>query len=202
MIYCYNLVGSQSTILIIETGRTGFQLILKKGKKIMSDQTSKNLKEAFAGESQANRTYLAFAMKAEEEGFSNLARLFRAVAESETIHAINHLKALDGIGSSLENVESALKGETDEFTGMYPMFIDQAKRDANNDAFKSFFWAQEAERVHADLYQKAADSIKQGKDVALGELYVCEVCGNTVEGTPPDKCPICGEPGEKYSLRT
>jgi rubrerythrin len=167
----------------------------------MSDQTTKNLQEAFAGESQANRMYLAFAEKAEEEGFSNLARLFRAVAESETIHAHNHLKCLNGVKSSLENVEAACKGETDEFTGMYPMFIDQAKRDANNDAFKSFFWAQEAERVHAELYQKAIDSLKQGQDPQLGDVHVCSVCGNTIEGELPDKCPVCGEGKDKYVLQ-
>jgi rubrerythrin len=168
----------------------------------MSDQTTKNLKEAFAGESQANRMYLAFARTADEEGFTNLARLFRAVAESETIHALNHFKCLNGLKSSIENVEAAFKGETDEFTAMYPMFIDQAKRDANNDAFKSFYWAQEAERVHAEFYQKAMEALQQEKDVQLGDIYVCEVCGNTVEGDPPEKCPVCGEGRDKYLLRT
>ena len=164
----------------------------------MADQTLKNLKEAFAGESQANRRYIAFAQKAEEEGFKNLARLFRAVAESETIHAINHLKCMDVIKSSIENVEDAFKGETDECTSMYPMFIDQAKRDTNNDAFKSFFWANEAERVHADFYEKAMAALKQGQDVQVGDIRVCSVCGNTVEGEVPDKCPVCGEGRDKY----
>jgi rubrerythrin len=164
----------------------------------MADQTLKNLKEAFAGESQANRRYVAFAQKAEEEGFKNLARLFRAVAESETIHAINHLKTMNGIKSSIENVEDAFKGETDECTSMYPMFIDQAKRDANNDAFKSFFWANEAEKVHADFYEKTIESLKQGKDVQVGDIYVCSVCGNTVERDIPDTCPVCGEDRDKY----
>ncbi len=164
----------------------------------MADQTLKNLKEAFAGESQANRRYVAFAQKAEEEGFKNLARLFRAVAESETIHAINHLKSMNGIKSSIENVEDAFKGETDECTSMYPMFIDQAKRDANNDAFKSFFWANEAEKVHADFYEKAIEALKKGQDVQVDDIHVCSVCGNTVEGDIPDKCPVCGEGKEKY----
>ncbi len=164
----------------------------------MADQTLKNLKEAFAGESQANRRYVAFAQKAEEEGFKNLARLFRAIAESETIHAINHLKSMSGIKSSIENVENAFKGETDECTSMYPMFIDQAKRDANNDAFKSFFWANEAEKVHADFYEKAMDALKKGEDVLVDDIHVCSVCGNTVEGALPDRCPVCGEGKEKY----
>ncbi len=164
----------------------------------MTDQTKKNLAEAFAGESQASRRYLAFAIKAEEEGFNNLARLFRAIAESETIHAHNHLKSMNVVKSSLENVEEAMKGETEEFTSMYPMFIDQAKRDANNDALKSFFWANEAERVHADFYESALASLKQGKDIEAADIHVCSVCGNTVRGELPDKCPVCGEPKDKY----
>ncbi len=161
----------------------------------------KNLKEAFAGEAQANRLYLAFAEKADEEGFADLARLFRAVAQSETIHAANHLKSMNAVKSSLENVEAACKGETDEYTGMYPMFIDQAKRDAHNEAFKSFFWANEAERVHADLYEKALASLKRGSDTEMGDIYVCSVCGNTVEGSVPDKCPVCGEGSDRYVLQ-
>jgi rubrerythrin len=164
----------------------------------MSDQTTKNLKAAFAGESQANRRYVAFAQKAEEEGFKNLARLFRAVAESETVHAINHLKCVNGVGSSLKNVEEAFKGETEEFTSMYPMFMDQAKRDTNNDALKSFFWANEVEKVHADFYDKSLNTLKQGKDIEIGDLHVCSVCGNTIEGTVPDKCPVCGESGDSF----
>ena len=164
----------------------------------MDDQTAKNLKEAFAGESQANRRYIAFAEKAEEDGFSNLARLFRAIAESETIHAINHLKCLKGVKSSLENVEEAFKGETEEYSGMYPMFMDQAKRDVNNDALKSFYWANEAEKVHADFYEKALESLKQGKDIELEKIHVCSVCGYTQEGDLPDKCPVCGEGRDKF----
>ena len=118
----------------------------------MVDQSKRNLKEAFAGESKANRRYLAFAQVAAEEGFPNVARLFRAVAESETIHAYNHMRALGEIKSTRENVEEAWQGEKDEYTSMYPMFIDQAKRDANNEALKSFFWANEAEKTHGDFY--------------------------------------------------
>jgi len=166
----------------------------------MSDQSTKNLAEAFAGESQANRRYLAFAQKAEEDGFPNIARLFRAAAESETIHAINHLKAMDGVKSTLENAEEAWQGEKEEFSGMYPMFMDQAKRDSNNDALKSFFWANEAEVTHGEFYEKAVNALKDGNDLELNDVYVCSVCGFTVEGDPPDKCLTCGESKEKFEL--
>lgn len=165
----------------------------------MSNQTNKNLLEAFAGESQANRRYLAFAHKAEEEGFSSLARLFRAVAESETVHAINHLKCMQGVKSSLENVEEAWNGEKAEYTDMYPMFMGQAEQDADNDALKTFYWANETEKIHADFYEKAKEALKQGQDVQLGELHICSVCGNTVEGDLPDKCPICGADRAKFT---
>ena len=164
----------------------------------MSKQTMKNLREAFAGESQANRRYLAFAKKAKEEGYENVSRLFRVIAEAETIHAMNHLNALGEIRSTLENVQASCQGEADELTGMYPMFIDQAKRDANNEAFSSFFWAAEAERTHMDLFEKALEALRQGKDLELGPLYICEICGYTVEGDPPSKCPTCGEGKEKF----
>lgn len=166
----------------------------------MTDVTQKNMKEAFSGESQANRRYLAFAEKAAEENFTNMARLFRAVAKSETIHAMNHLKALGGVKSTVENVEAALKGEVDEYTSMYPMFMDQAKKDANNDALRSFFWANEAEKTHGVFYERALEKIKQGEDPELKELYICSVCGYTVEGAPPDKCPTCGKGKDKFIL--
>ena len=164
----------------------------------MTDQTIKNVWEAFAGESQANRRYLAFAKKAADEGFPNIARLFRAVAESETIHANNHLQALKGVKSTAENLESALRGEADEYTSMYPMFMDQAKRDANNDALKSFFWANEAEKTHARFYERALDVNKKGEDLELKDLHICSVCGYTVEGDPPEKCPTCGQGKDKF----
>ena len=166
----------------------------------MSNQSKKNLAEAFAGESQANRRYLAFAKKAEEDGFPNIARLFRLAAESETVHAINHLKAMDGINSTLDNVKEAWQGEKDEFTDMYPMFMDQAKRDQNNAALKSFFWANEAEKVHGEYYEKAAKALEGGGDMDLDDVYVCGVCGFTVEGAPPEKCPTCGQGKENFSI--
>jgi rubrerythrin len=164
----------------------------------MTDQSIKNLKEAFAGESQANRRYLAFANKADEEGFPNIARLFRAAAESETYHAHNHLRAMNGIKSTLENAQEAWKGEKEEYTDMYPMFMDQAKRDGNNDALKSFFWANEAEKVHGNFYEKAVNALKDGKDLELKDIHVCSVCGFTIEEEPPEKCPVCGQGKENF----
>lgn len=166
----------------------------------MADQTKKNLQEAFAGESRANRLYLAFAEEAAQEGFPNIAKLFRVVAESETIHAHNHLRAMGVVKSTGENAEAALKGEMDEINDMYPMFMDQAQRDANNDALKTFYWANEAEKTHAEFYERAVEALKQGQDLELKDLYICSVCGWTVEGTPPEKCPVCGEGKDKFRL--
>jgi len=166
----------------------------------MSDKTKKNLKIAFAGECQANRRYLVYAKKAEEEGFPNMARLFRVIADAEIIHANKHLDALKGVKSTLENTQSALQGESEEATGMYPMFVYQAKRDADNDALNSFFYAQEAEATHLNLYEKALSALKEGKDPEVGALYVCKVCGYTVEGPASEKCYTCGEGREAFIL--
>ncbi len=160
--------------------------------------SEKNLESAFAGESQANRRYLAFAKKAEEEGFKNVARLFRAAAKSETIHALNHLRTMGGIKSTLENLRAAVDGENYEKLKMYPEFIEEAEKEGNKSAVRTFKWALEAEKVHADLYSKAVNAIEMGEDVELGDLYVCEVCGFTVEGSVPDKCPVCGAKKEKF----
>ena len=151
-------------------------------------KTEKNLQEAFAGESQANRKYLAFAKKAEEEGFKQAAKLFRAAAEAETIHAHNHLRELKGIKSTKENLQEAIGGETHEFKSMYPQMIEDAKQEGNNGALRSFNFANDVEKVHAGLYQKALDNL--GKNDAV-DYYVCKICGNTVEGEPPDECPVC-----------
>ena len=165
-------------------------------------KSEQNLRDAFAGESQANRRYLAFSKVAAEEGFPNIARLFRVVAESETIHAHNHLKAMGGIKSTLQNLQEAWQGEKDEYSSMYPMFLDQAKRDANNAALNTFFWANEAEKTHGEFYERAIEALKQGKDLELKELHICSVCGYTVEGVPPDKCPNCGVGQEKFEVIT
>ena len=158
-------------------------------------KTSENLKEAFAGESQANRKYLAFAAKADQEGHPQIARLFRAAAEAETVHAHNHLRALNGIRGTKENLQEAIAGETHEFKKMYPEMIEGAKAEGNKPAERSFTYANEVEKIHAGLYSKALESL--GKNEAL-DYYICPFCGNTVEKAPPEKCPICGAPGKKF----
>jgi len=150
--------------------------------------TDKNLKEAFAGESQANRRYLAFAKKAEEEGYLSIARLFKAAAEAETIHAHNHLRELGGIRSTKENLLEAINGETFEFQNMYPKMIEDAKAENREGALRSFNYANEVEKVHAQLFKKALENIDKKENV---EYYICPVCGNTFENEVPDKCPIC-----------
>ena len=148
-----------------------------------------NLKNAFAGESQANRKYLAFAKKAEDEGFKQVAKLFRAAAEAETVHAHSHLRVMGGVKSTKENIQEAIGGETFEFTKMYPQMIEEAKKEGNKQAQQSFEFANKVEKIHAELYQKALNNL--GKNEAV-DYYVCQVCGNTVEKAAPDKCPICG----------
>lgn len=151
-------------------------------------KTEKNLQEAFAGESQANRKYLAFAKKAEEEGFKQIARLFRAAAEAETVHAHAHLRELGGVKGTRENLAAAIGGETHEFQNMYPQMIADATAEGVSGALRSFTYANEVEKIHADLYQKALDAIGKNAETAY---YVCQVCGNTVENEAPDECPIC-----------
>lgn len=148
-----------------------------------------NLKNAFAGESQANRRYLAFSKKAEDEGHKQVAKLFRAAAEAETVHAHAHLRVMGGVKSTKENIQEAIGGETFEFTKMYPQMIDEARKEGNKQAMQSFEFANKVEKIHAELYQKALNNL--GKNEAV-DYYVCQVCGNTVEKAVPDKCPICG----------
>jgi len=154
-----------------------------------------NLAEAFAGESQANRKYLAFAKKAEEEGYSQIAKLFRAASEAETIHAHNHLREMGGIKSTKENLETAIGGETDEFQNMYPRMIKEAEAEGNESAKRSFYFANEVEKIHANLYEKAHKYIGDNEPV---DYYVCGVCGNTVENEAPDTCPICGAKRDQF----
>ena len=161
-------------------------------------KTDENLKAAFAGESQANRLYLAFAQKAEEEGYTQAAKLFKAAAEAETIHALNHVRITGQVKSTLDNLGTAVTGETFEFKKMYPEYISTAKQEGNKQASWSFDVASKVEQVHAELYQKAIDALKSKKQLEKVDYYVCSVCGNTVEGTPPDRCPICGSPKEKF----
>jgi rubrerythrin len=161
-------------------------------------KTDENLKAAFAGESQANRLYLAFAKKAEEEGFTQIAKLFKAAAEAETVHALNHIRITGQVKSTLENLGTAVTGETYEFKKMYPESIAEAKKEGNKQAAYSFDLANKVEQIHAGLYQKAIDALKNKKELAKVDYYVCGVCGNTVEGSAPDRCPICGSPKEKF----
>jgi rubrerythrin len=157
--------------------------------------TTENLKEAFAGESQANRKYLAFAKKADEEGFFQVARLFRAAAYAETVHAHNHLKFLDGIKNTEENLKEAIAGEVAEFTEMYPNFIEQAKEENEKGALWSFDVANKVEEIHAGLYENALKSLGDNVEVIY---YVCNFCGNTVEKEALEICPICGAPKKEF----
>jgi rubrerythrin len=159
--------------------------------------TEDNLKEAFAGESQANRKYLAFAKKAEQEGYSNIAKLFRTAAEAETIHALGHLNALNGVGSTVENLRAAVEGETYEFSEMYPPMLEQAETD-NHKAKRMFGYANKAEAVHAQLYKLALQAALEKKDLAQSNFCLCPVCGYIEIGNPPESCPICGTKGEKF----
>ena len=157
-------------------------------------ETQENLQEAFAGESQASRRYLFFADKAAEEGHPVTARIFRAAAEAETVHARNHLKAMNGIGTTKENLEAAISGEHYEFTEMYPGFIEKAKAEGAEDAEISFNWANKVEKVHYDLYQRVLNWVNGGKALNDEPYFVCQRCGYTVGGEAPEKCPICGAP--------
>ncbi|MEM4733703.1 MAG: rubrerythrin family protein [Candidatus Bathyarchaeia archaeon] len=165
-------------------------------------KTEENLKAAFAGESQANRHYLAFARKAEEEGYTQIAKLFKAAAEAETVHALNHLRITGQIKSTLENLGAAVSGETFEFKEMYPDYIATAKQEGNKQAAWSFNVANQVEQIHAKLFAKAIEALKRKKPLEQVDYYVCSVCGNTVEGLPPDVCLICGAPKEKFFKST
>lgn len=158
--------------------------------------TLENLKAAFAGESQANRKYLAFAKKAEEEGFPQVARLFRAAAEAETVHALNHFKAMQGVKSTRENLEAAISGENYEVVSMYPPMITEAETAGEKKATTSFKWAFEVEKEHEALYRAALEGLGAPGDEY--DYYVCPVCGHTHPRNAPDKCPVCGTPGSKF----
>ncbi|MEN8808558.1 MAG: rubrerythrin family protein, partial [Desulfobacterales bacterium] len=161
---------------------------LEKGATVMS-QTEKNLWDAFAGESQANRKYLAFAKKADKEGYAQVAKLFRAAAEAETVHAHAHLRTLKDVKTTAENLNTAIAGETHEFKSMYPEMIETAKKEGDKAAERSFTYANDVEKIHAALYQKALDQMDKLQEV---DYYICSVCGYTCEDQPPDVCPVCG----------
>ncbi len=161
-------------------------------------KTAENLMSAFAGESQANRKYLAFAIKAEKEGFSNIARMFRAIAEAETIHALKHLEVAGKIQSTLENLTEAVEGEHYEYTTMYPEFIETAKEEKQDKALRSFEYANEAEKVHGQTFKEMKAEATQGKDIEDKEINLCPVCGWVGAGEPPERCPICNTPAKMF----
>ncbi|MEM3383540.1 MAG: rubrerythrin family protein [Nitrososphaerales archaeon] len=160
--------------------------------------TQENLKNAFAGESQANMRYLIFAEKAEEEGFPNIAKLFRAIAYAEQVHATNHYNVLGMIRNSAENLQAAIDGETYEVNEMYPAYNAVAKLQDEKGAQRTTEWALQAEKIHAGMYQKAKQAVENGKDIPSSDIYICKVCGYTIEGEAPERCPICGASKEKF----
>jgi rubrerythrin len=167
-------------------------LKLKREVSVMRKMTDANLRAAFAGESQAHMKYLIFAEEADKTGRKNTARLFRAIAYAEQVHATNHFKALGEVGSELENLDIAIGGETFEVEEMYPAYYEVARLQDEKDAIKSIKWAIEAEKIHAGLYQKARQAEETGEDVTLEAVHICSVCGYTVEGESPERCPLCG----------
>ncbi|MGB9681504.1 MAG: rubrerythrin family protein [bacterium] len=164
----------------------------------MRKMTEENLKAAFAGESQAHMRYLIFAEIAEKEGKPNLARLFRAISDAEKVHATNHFRALEMIKGSSENIQVCIDGENYEIEEMYPAFNAVAQLQEEKEAIRSIHYAIEAEKIHSVMYQKAKRAVDEGKDADVGSIYICQVCGHTVEGEAPERCPICGAPREKF----
>ena len=157
-----------------------------------------NLMEAFAGEAQANRKYLAYAKKADEEGFPQVAKLFRAAAEAETIHALAHFRVMGGIKATLDNLKDAVEGEGFEFKEMYPAMLAEAQQEGFKPAEFSFKNALSVEEIHYQLYQRALEAVEAGNDLPETSIWVCSVCGNTVEGSVPETCPICHVSSEKF----
>lgn len=160
--------------------------------------SSENLQAAFAGESQANRKYLAFAKKADKDGFAQVAKLFRAAAEAETIHAHAHLRVLDGVKGTDENLKAAVEGERYEFQEMYPAFLAEAQQEGNRRAETSFKNALAVEEVHHGLYASALEAVQAGSDLDAASIHVCPVCGNTVGGGVPGRCSVCGVSGDRF----
>lgn len=163
----------------------------------MDEKTLEDLKNAFAGESQANRKYLAFSKIAEKEGFKGVSLIFKAVAEAETIHALNHFK-LFGVGSTADNLKAAIKGENYEVTTMYPEFKDDAENANESEALKTFNYAIEAEKIHEKFYIDALQKVLENEDMDVEKVSVCKVCGHTVIGDAPDECPVCGSKSKSY----
>ncbi len=164
----------------------------------MKKMTEENLKSALAGESQAHIKYLAFADKAQQENLPNVARLFRANSYAEQVHATNHLRTLSGVGKTSDNLAAAIGGENFEVTEMYDAYLAVAERQGEKGALTMFNYALKAEEVHVGLYKKAKEAVDRGKDAEATPIYVCSVCGFTMEGEAPDRCPVCGTPKEKF----
>jgi rubrerythrin len=164
----------------------------------MDKMTETNLREAFAGESQAHMKYLNFAQRAEKDGFPNVARLFQAAAHAEQIHASNHLRALSGIQTTSENLAAGIAGETFEAEEMYPAYIAAAEAQGEKKALRMMDWALAAEKVHAELYSQAKQSVDAGSDANISDIWVCPACGFTMEGEPPDVCPVCGVKHDRF----
>jgi rubrerythrin len=164
----------------------------------MKKMTDKNLRDAFAGESQAHMRYLIFAKKAEKEGKANTARLFRAIAFAEQVHASNHLRTLGDLGDTIENLQAAIDGENFEVEEMYPAYDAVAKLQNEKEAIRSVHYAIEAEKIHAAMYTEARQAAREGKDAEVGDLFICPVCGYTAEGEAPDTCPVCGVAGSRF----
>lgn len=165
----------------------------------MRKMTETDLQAAFAGESQAHMRYMAFAAKARKEGLPNIARLFDAIAYAEQVHATKHFRTLGGIKSTAENLDEAIGGENFEVDEMYPAFIVVAKLQEEKNAVMSMNYALEAEKIHAAMYADAKKAAVENKDITLGKVQICDVCGYTVEGDAPDKCPVCGVPKDKFT---
>lgn len=163
-------------------------------------KTESNLQQALSGESTANRRYTMYAEKADKDGDAQVARLFRAAALAEAVHARNHFNAFDGIGSTKDNLTAAVFGEHEEFTHMYPGFIDDAEKERNSRGLQTFQWANAVEKIHHGLFEKALNAVREEKKPEETVYYVCQRCGNTVEGEAPDNCPICGAPRDMFAL--
>jgi rubrerythrin len=166
----------------------------------MKEMTKENLKESFAGESQAHMKYLAFSAQAEKEGKANIARLFQAISYAEQVHAINHLKELGGVGNTVANLEAAIAGENFEVDEMYAAYLEVAELQEERGARRSMNYAIEAEKTHAKMYGDAKEAAEAGEDIEIGEIYVCPVCGFTHVGEPPDRCPVCNLKKEKFQI--
>ncbi len=164
----------------------------------MRDMTKKFLEDAFAGESMAHMKYLIFAEDAEKKGLMNLANVFKAIAYAEFVHAKNHFKVLKKLGEVTDNVKSCIDGETFEITEMYPVYNETAKLQSEKEAQISTYYALEAEKIHADMYKKALQLVQEGKDYDAQKIYICAVCGYTIEEEAPEKCPVCGAPKSAF----